>query len=96
VGIKTALVIQNEIFNIPTIAVDTHVFRVSNRTGISLANSPENLAKTISSYIPKKYQQHAHHWMILHGRYICTSRNPKCQICKINKYCYYNNISKLK
>ncbi|MES2676870.1 MAG: endonuclease III [Pseudomonadota bacterium] len=91
VGRKTANVVLNCAFGHPTIGVDTHVFRVSNRIGIA---NEKNVLKTelaLLKNIPKKWQLHAHHWLILHGRYICTAKKPKCEICPINQYCQYAN-----
>lgn len=89
VGIKTANVVLNCAFGHPTIAVDTHVFRVSNRIGIVDEKDVLKTEIALLKNIPKKWQQHAHHWLILHGRYICTARNPKCDICPISKFCDY-------
>lgn len=95
VGRKTANVVLNCAFNQPTIAVDTHVFRVANRIGFAMASNPEKTEAILKKVIPKKWQFHAHHWMILHGRYICTARKPKCSGCKINQFCEAKeNISK--
>lgn len=87
VGRKTANVVLNVAYNQPTIAVDTHIFRVSNRTGIAIANTPEKVEAILDKQIPDKYKQHAHHWLILHGRYICKAKNPDCNNCKINDIC---------
>ncbi len=89
VGRKTANVVLNCAFGKPTIAVDTHVFRVSNRIGIVKENDVLKTELALLKAIPKKWQNHAHHWLILHGRYICTARKPKCKICKINQYCQF-------
>jgi len=91
VGRKTANVVLNCAFGHPTIGVDTHVFRVSNRIGIV---SEKNVLKTelaLIKNIPAKWQQNAHHWLILHGRYVCTAKKPKCEICAISQYCQYKN-----
>ncbi len=89
VGRKTANVVLNCAFGHPTIGVDTHVFRVSNRIGI--VNEPDVFKTELAllKNIPKKWQLHAHHWLILHGRYICVARKPKCEVCKISQFCEY-------
>ncbi len=89
VGQKTANVVLNCAFGHPTIAVDTHVFRVANRIGFVKEITPEKTEIALLKNIPKKWQNHAHHWMILHGRYFCTARKPKCAICKIEKFCEF-------
>ena len=89
VGRKTANVVLNAAFNKPTIAVDTHVFRVANRTGLSNGKNPENVEKQLLQILPKKYKKKAHHLILLHGRYICKARNPLCSKCIINKICLY-------
>ena len=89
IGRKTANVILNCAFGKPTIAVDTHVHRVSNRLGLSNASTPEKIEKDLLAIIPKKYLKHAHHWLILHGRYICKARKPLCQDCALKEYCDY-------
>ena len=91
VGRKTANVVLNCAFGHPTIGVDTHVFRVSNRIGIADEKDVLKTELALLKNIPKKWQQHAHHWLILHGRYICTAKKPKCEICLINQYCKYAN-----
>lgn len=95
VGLKTAGVILNTLYNQPTIAVDTHVFRVCNRMGIAKADSPEKLTKILPSVIPPKFHQHAHHWLILHGRYVCVARKPKCETCNVREYCDFRAPSKI-
>lgn len=87
VGRKTANVILNTAFNAETIAVDTHIFRVANRTGLAKGKTPLLVEKGLLTIIPKKYIKDAHHWLVLHGRYICTARNPKCFACPIAKWC---------
>jgi len=89
VGRKTANVILNEVFNKPTIAVDTHVFRVANRTGLSNGKNPEQVENQLLKILSKKYIRKAHHLILLHGRYICKARNPLCKKCVINKVCIY-------
>ncbi|MDB2414632.1 endonuclease III [Rickettsiales bacterium] len=92
VGIKTANVVLNCAFGHPTIAVDTHVFRVSNRIGIVSTKTPEKTAEPLLKAIPKKWRQHAHHWLILHGRYICKARKPLCKQCPISHLCEFCSI----
>ena len=89
VGVKTANVILNCAFGQPTIAVDTHVFRVSNRIGLVKTKTPEATAVPLLKVIPKPWQMHAHHWLILHGRYVCKARRPECEHCLINDICEY-------
>ena len=89
VGRKTANVVLNAAFNKPTIAVDTHVFRVGNRTGLSNGKNPEQVENQLLKILPKKHIKKAHHLILLHGRYICKSRNPLCKKCVINKICLY-------
>ena len=89
VGRKTANVVLNAAFNKPTIAVDTHVFRVSNRTGLSNGKNPEQVENQLLKILPKKNIKKAHHLILLHGRYICKSRNPLCKECAIRKVCLY-------
>jgi len=89
VGRKTANVVLNAAFNKPTIAVDTHVFRVSNRTGLTRGKNPDQVEKKLLEILPTKYLKKAHHLILLHGRYICKSRNPLCSKCIINKICLY-------
>lgn len=88
VGRKTANVVLNCAFGHHTIAVDTHVFRVSNRIGLVNETTPEKTETALLKVIPKKWREHAHHWLILHGRYICVARKPKCEICQISNWCY--------
>lgn len=87
VGRKTANVILNTAFDQATIAVDTHIFRVANRTGLAQGKTPRVVENGLINIIPKKYLKNAHHWLVLHGRYICTARNPKCANCPIKKWC---------
>ena len=91
VGRKTANVVLNEAFNKPTIAVDTHVFRVSNRTGLTKGKNPNQVEEQLLKIIPKEYLKKAHHLILLHGRYKCKSRNPICTECIINKICMYKD-----
>jgi endonuclease-3 len=90
VGRKTANVILNVAFDQPTIAVDTHIFRLSNRTGLAPGKTPLEVEKALEKVIPHDYRQHAHHWLILHGRYVCTARAPRCLICPVADLCSYN------
>ncbi|OIN87510.1 MAG: endonuclease III [Alphaproteobacteria bacterium CG1_02_46_17] len=87
VGRKTANVVLNIAFGHPTIAVDTHVFRVSNRTGLATGETVKVIEKKLEKAIPQEFKRHAHHWLILHGRYICKARKPECDRCIINKLC---------
>jgi len=90
VGRKTANVIASVIYDKPTMAVDTHVFRVSNRIGLTTnAKNPLQSEKQLIKFIPEHLVPKAHHWLILHGRYICLARNPKCEICPLKLYCKY-------
>ena len=91
VGRKTANVVLNAAFNKPTIAVDTHVFRVSNRTGLTKGKNPNQVEEQLLKILPVKYLKKTHHLILLHGRYICKSRNPLCATCVINKICLYKN-----
>ena len=87
VGRKTANVVLSMAFGIPTIAVDSHVFRVSNRTGLAIGKNVEEVEKKLIKRLPEKYFFHAHHWLILHGRYTCKARNPLCLDCVIADLC---------
>ena len=89
VGRKTANVVLNIAFNLPTIAVDTHLFRVGNRTGLGAGKTPLEVEKALEKAIPDEYKLHAHHWLILHGRYICKARTPECPNCLIRDLCDY-------
>lgn len=92
VGRKTANVIAAVVFKQPTIAVDTHVFRVSCRLGLTQnAKNPLDAEKQLTKYIPEDLRAIAHHWLILHGRYVCTARTPKCDRCKFTEWCSYHN-----
>ena len=91
VGRKTASVVLNEGFGLPTIAVDTHVFRVSNRTGLANGKNPDEVQKNLYKIVPKKYQKKAGHTLLLHGRYTCKARTPSCKTCVIIKFCKYKN-----
>ena len=89
VGRKTANVILNTAFGVPVIAVDTHVFRLSNRTRIAPGKNVLEVEKRLMRLTPKEYLQHAHHWLILHGRYVCQARKPRCSECVIADLCEY-------
>lgn len=89
VGRKTANVILNTAFGHPTIAVDTHIYRVSNRTGIAPGKTVLEVEKRLLRLVPEEFKQDAHHWLILHGRYTCIARSPKCLDCSINDLCEY-------
>ncbi len=89
VGRKTANVVLNVAFGEPTMAVDTHVFRVSNRTGLAKGKTPLAVEQKLVKAIPGKWMDHAHHWLILHGRYTCVARKPKCPECAVNDLCTF-------
>ncbi|MEM7661361.1 MAG: endonuclease III [Pseudomonadota bacterium] len=89
VGRKTANVVLNEAFGQPTIAVDTHIFRVSNRTGLAPGKTPDEVELQLERATPEKYKLSAHHWLILHGRYVCVARKPKCWVCGISDLCQF-------
>ena len=89
VGRKTANVVLNVAFGQPTIAVDTHVFRVANRTGLAPGPTPLTVELKLERVVPAAYKQHAHHWLILHGRYICKARRPECPRCPVDSLCGY-------
>ncbi|MDD5250260.1 MAG: endonuclease III [Rhodocyclaceae bacterium] len=91
VGRKTASVVLNVAFHEPTMAVDTHVFRVANRTGLAPGKDTTAVEKKLLAIIPPEYGLHAHHWLILHGRYICTARRPACPRCPIRDLCAYED-----
>ena len=91
VGRKTANVVLNEAFGIPTIAVDTHVFRVSNRTGLAKGKTVLEIEKKLIEVTPNKWKKDAHHYLLLHGRYICKSKNFNCSTCSIKKECQFEN-----
>jgi endonuclease-3 len=87
VGRKTANVVLNIAFGEPTIAVDTHIFRVGNRTGLATGKTPFEVEMKLEQVVPDKYKRHAHHWLILHGRYVCVARRPLCETCLIADLC---------
>jgi endonuclease III len=89
VGRKTANVILNTAFGHPTIAVDTHIFRVANRTGIAPGRNPLSVEQRLLKFVPERYRKDAHHWLILHGRYVCKARKPDCPGCLIRDLCEF-------
>jgi endonuclease-3 len=91
VGRKTASVILNVAFGQPTIAVDTHIFRVANRTGIAPGKDVLAVEARLLKFVPDEFKQHAHHWLILHGRYSCKARKPNCPACLIRDLCEFNH-----
>ena len=93
VGRKTANVILNTAFGDATIAVDTHIFRVANRTGLARGSTPRAVEDKLLKFVPPEYLKDAHHWLILHGRYICKARNPACPTCHIEDLCEYGHKS---
>jgi endonuclease-3 len=97
VGKKTANVIASVVYEVPALAVDTHVFRVSNRIGLTNnSKTPLETEKELTKHIPKRLWSIAHHWLILHGRYICTARKPNCEACGLKAYCrYYQSLNTL-
>jgi len=89
VGRKTANVVLNIWFGLPAQAVDTHIFRLGNRSGLAVGRDPDAVERAIEDNVPAEFQRHAHHWLILHGRYICTARKPRCADCIIADLCLY-------
>ena len=89
VGRKTANVVLNVAFGQPTIGIDTHAFRVANRTGLAPGQTPLQVEETLNRIVPERYKHNAHHWLILHGRYVCKARKPECWRCIINDICLY-------
>ena len=94
VGRKTANVVLNVAFGQPTMAVDTHIFRVANRTGIAPGRDPLEVEEKLLKSVPPEFMQHAHHWLILHGRYVCVARKPKCPACLIRDLCDFRPKTK--
>lgn len=94
VGRKTANVILNSAFGHHTVAVDTHIFRVANRTGLAKGKTPNSIEEQLLKIIPESYLKDAHHWLVLHGRYICVARKPKCEQCPISDLCDYYKLSR--
>jgi endonuclease-3 len=91
VGRKTANVILNTAFGEPTIAVDTHIFRVANRTGLAPGKTVRQVEDKLNKFVPPEFRHDAHHWLILHGRYVCTARRPRCPQCVIADLCEYKD-----
>ena len=89
VGRKTANVVLNSAFGEPTIAVDTHLFRLGNRTGLAKGKTPLEVERKLLRAVPGRFKRHAHHWLILHGRYVCKARKPDCQSCIVHDLCAY-------
>lgn len=89
VGRKTANVVLNVAFGEPTMAVDTHIFRVANRTGLAKGKTPMDVERGLLKHIPERFMVDAHHWLILHGRYVCQARKPRCWQCGVSLYCDY-------
>jgi endonuclease-3 len=94
VGRKTANVVLNVAFGEPTLAVDTHIFRVCNRTNLAPGKNPLQVEEALEKIVPEKYRPHAHHWLILHGRYVCIARTPKCPDCIVADLCRYKDKTK--
>ena len=94
VGRKTANVVLNVAFRQPTIAVDTHIFRVANRTGLAPGKTPEEVERKLVKFTPEEFRHDAHHWLILHGRYVCQARKPRCPECIIVDLCEYRRKTK--
>jgi endonuclease-3 len=91
VGRKTANVILNTAFGEPTIAVDTHIFRLANRSGLAPGKTPRAVEDGLNDMVPERFKRHAHHWLILHGRYVCTARRPRCGECAIENLCEFED-----
>ncbi len=92
VGRKTANVVLNVVFGMDVIAVDTHIFRVCNRIGLAPGKTPLEVENELQRVVPNEFRHHAHHWLILHGRYICVAKKPKCELCSLTDLCnYYKN-----
>jgi endonuclease-3 len=95
VGRKTANVILNTVFRQPVMAVDTHIFRLSNRTGLAKGKTVRAVEDKLMKVVPDEFMLDAHHWLILHGRYICTARKPKCEQCSVTHVCdYYRDMQR--
>ncbi len=95
VGRKTANVVLNIAFGHETMAVDTHVFRVANRTGLAPGKTPLDVELALEKRVPAAFRRHAHHWLILHGRYVCTARNPKCPACPVAEFCRFKEKTEM-
>ncbi len=94
VGRKTANVVLNVAFGEETMAVDTHIFRLGNRTGMAPGKTPDAVERRLLEVVPKPYRRHAHHWLILHGRYVCKARRPDCPACVVNDLCAFKDKTK--
>ncbi len=94
VGRKTANVVLNVAFGQPTMAVDTHIFRVANRTGLAPGRTPAAVEAGLEAVVPDRWKQHAHHWLILHGRYVCKARSPTCPVCPVADLCAFAEKTK--
>ena len=92
VGRKTANVVLNVVWGEHTMPVDTHLLRIAPKIGLAEGNTPEKVEKSLLERVPDEFMEHAHHWLILHGRYVCTARNPKCENCLINDICQHNDL----
>ncbi len=92
VGRKTANVVLNVAFGAPTIAVDTHIFRVANRTGLAPGKDVRAVESALERRVPARYLEHAHHWLILHGRYVCQARRPRCEVCAVRAWCDHAHL----
>ncbi|MDH4052772.1 MAG: endonuclease III [Rubrivivax sp.] len=92
VGRKTANVVLNVAFGEPTMAVDTHIFRVANRTGLAPGKDPLAVEHALLKRVPAPYLRHAHHWLILHGRYVCLARKPRCELCQVRPCCDFARL----
>ena len=92
VGRKTANVVLNVAFGAPTMAVDTHIFRVANRTGLAPGKDVRAVESALERRVPARYLEHAHHWLILHGRYVCQARKPQCAVCSVRAWCDHAHL----
>jgi endonuclease-3 len=92
VGRKTANVVLNVAFGEPTMAVDTHIFRVANRTGLAPGKNPLAVEQALLERVPTRYRRDAHHWLILHGRYVCLARRPRCEVCSVRACCDFGRL----
>ena len=92
VGRKTANVVLNVVWGEHTMPVDTHLLRIAPKIGLAEGDTPEKVEKSLLERVPDEFMEHAHHWLILHGRYVCTARNPKCENCLINDICQHNEL----
>jgi endonuclease-3 len=95
VGRKTANVVLNVAFGEPTIAVDTHIFRIGNRTGLAPGKTPREVEDILVKMVPDRWKLHAHHWLILHGRYVCKARRPECPDCVVREICRYDQKTEM-